>query len=330
MAHGIYTKRDFQISEEMQWHKLTTLAKPTRESFPEIKGMPLFYGENMPANHGDNKYVVPVASDDSLPVAPPYCAGSYSLFTPREAWDWVNEVLAGTGYNIKSTGMLWNRSFWFIGVELEELKALSVGDGRESKFQFNFSGGLDRKVSPQAELSSILPVCWNTISLSRTMGEMLFGARLTSKFKTHLDAAKAEVEKSVGMAAVFKKAMDSLSTKPCKADRAKRIFAGYLTPEDDDKMSTRTKNTVETLAELHVKGLGNRGETEFDMLNSFTELLTRGTSDSKLSEGKRFVSSEFGGNADDKAGFARLLTKERMRLPAIEDRGEKLLTVSIN
>ncbi len=330
MGHGIYTKRDFQVSEENQWHKLTTLAKPTLEHFPEIEAMPLYYNGGKDAKFGDNVYVIPVAKDDMLPVAPPFCQGTYSLFTPREAWQWVTEVLAGTGYNIKSIGMLWNRSFWFIGTELEELKSLSVGDGRESKFNFNFSGGLDRKVSPQAELSSILPVCHNTISISRLLGEILFASRLTQNFKTRLEAAKAEIEKSVGMVAVFKKAMDGLASKPCNQDRAKRIFAGYITPENDNKMSTRTKNTVETLANLHRTGIANKGETEFDLLNAYTELLTRGTSDSKLSEGRRFAASEFGNAADDKAGFARLLTKERMRLPQIEDRGEKLLTVSVN
>lgn len=329
MSHGIYTKRDFQVAEENAWHKLTTIAKPTMEHFPEIEGMPLYYNGGKDATFGDNTYLIPVAKDDMLPVAPPYCKGSYCLFTPREAWNWVNEVLAGTQYNIKSIGMLWNRSFWFVGTELEELKSLSVGDGRESKFQFNFSGGLDRKVSPQAELSSILPVCHNTISLSRMTGEVLFGARLSINFKTKLEAAKSEVEKAVGMAAVFKKAMDSLSNKPCDVERAKRVFAGYITPDNEEKMSTRAKNTVETLAGLHVRGIANKGETEFDMLNAYTELLTRGTSDSKLSEGRRFASSEFGGNADEKANFARLLTKERMRLPAIEERGEKLLTVSV-
>ena len=44
MASGIFnTKRDFQVSEKMQWHKLTKLEKPTIEHFPEIKAMPLYY-----------------------------------------------------------------------------------------------------------------------------------------------------------------------------------------------------------------------------------------------------------------------------------------------
>ena len=166
MAHGIYTDRDFQIAMEMAWHKLTILKQPTREAFPEIVPMPLTYqigNDTYPVIHGDKRYVSPVALDDGLPVAPPYCEGTYSLFTPRDAWDWAASILAGTQYDVQSIGMLWNRSNWFISVKLTELQNLSVGDGRETRFQLNLSGGLDRSMSPQGELSSTVVVCANTL-----------------------------------------------------------------------------------------------------------------------------------------------------------------------
>jgi hypothetical protein len=280
-----------------------------------------------------------------LPVAPPFCGetiidetekgcenikekdkrGTYILFTPREAWNWVNEILAGTGYSTDSIGMLWNRSFWFIGVTLTELKSLTVGDGRQSDFQLNFSGGLDRTVSPQCELSSILPVCWNTISLSRASGKILFHERATKNFTDRLDAAKGEVEKAVGMAAVFKAAMDSLADKPCDKTRANEIFAGFVTPAGETKMSTRASNTVKELTDLHVRGIANKGETEFDLLNAYTQLLTHGSETAKVSMGRRFASSEFGNAADSKSEFYNLLTTNRASLPAIQNRGAQLI-----
>jgi hypothetical protein len=44
--------------------------------------------------------------------------------------------------------------------------------------------------------------------------------------------------------------------------------------------------------------------------------------------GRRFVSSEFGGNADSKADFFRTLTTGRDSLPEIEERGARLLAAS--
>lgn len=350
MASGLYTKRDFQIAEKQAWHNLTRIKKPEISDFPEI--IPVapqytFNGKTLDCVHGNRKFVVPISTDDGLQVAPPYCGetmvdddpkgcpakdddrrGTYILFTPREAWAWVAEVLSGTQYDVQSIGMLWNRSFWFISTELTELKALALGDGRETKFQLNFSGGLDRSVSPQCELSSIVAVCHNTISLSRATGKLLFAERATKNFSTRLEAAKAEVEKAVGMTAVFKAAMDSLAENPCSKDRASNIFAGYLSSPDDEKLSSRSKNTVEELANLHVNGIANKGETEFDLLNAYTQLYTHGGAEARTSMGRRFVSSEYGNNADSKADFFRMLTAEdRGELESCEERGAELLAV---
>lgn len=350
MASGIYNlKRDFQKSPEMGWHKLTIIGKPTREDFPEIIGLPLYYNGGKEMVFGTRKFLVPVSQDDMLPVAPPYCGetiidtstekkgciakeedkrGTYILFTPREAWDWVTDILSGTEYDVQSIGMLWNRSYWFISVNLKELKEVSIGDGRISRFQLNFSGGLDRSISPQAELSNTVVVCANTLNISRTTGKILFRERATKNFSNRLESSKSEVEKAVGMAAIFKITMDGLATKKCNQDRARQVFAGFVTPAIETKMSTRTSNMVNSLTELHKTGISNRGESEFDMLNAYTQLLTRGNDDGKTSVGRRFASSEFGNNADSKARFFKLLTNEspeRPLLKATEFRGKELL-----
>ena len=344
MAHGIFNaSRDFQIAEKVAWHKLTRIGKPKMEDFPEIKPMPLHYNGGKDMVYGNRKFVVPVAMDDMLPVAPPYCGetivdetekgceekdkrGTYILFTPQEAWKWVSEVLEGTQYDVQSIGMLWNRSFWFISTKLTELESLSIKTNDTASFQLNFSGGLDRSVSPQCELSSVRAVCFNTISLSRASGKILFHERATKGFTERLDLAKNEVAKAVGMTATFKAAMEKLISIPCKVERAEKIFASVVTPTDAKKMSTRGKNTVKLLTQFHVGGLGNCGETEFDLLNAYTQLLTRGSDDAKTSMGRRFASSEFGNNADAKADFYNLLTSDRREeLPEMEERGERLL-----
>jgi hypothetical protein len=353
MPHGLFNlSRDFQISEVMQWHKLTTLAKPARAMIPEIVSMPLYYNGGKDMVYGSRKFVVPVSKDDMLPVAPPYCGetvidesvpgcedikadarrGSYSLFTPREAWDWVAEVLAGTGYTVESIGMLWNRSFWFISTSLDELKATAVGDGRETMFQLNFSGGLDRTVSPQCELSSVVAVCHNTISLSRASGKVLFRERATKGFADRLEASKGEVESAVGMAAVFRAAMNTAAATPCNRERAERVFAGFITPPASALMSSRGRNTVGELGRLHVGGIGNQGSTEWDMLNAYTQYRTHGAADSKTPLGRRFASSEFGTAADTKAEFYNFLVTRRhngVDIDKVEERGAKLLAAPV-
>jgi len=205
---------------------------------------------------------------------------------------------------------------------------LSVGDGRKVNFQLNFSGGLDRTVSPQCELSSIVAVCHNTISLSRSSGKILFHERATKHFSNKLDASKSEVSKAVGMSAVFKAAMDSLAEKQCSDTRAKEIFAGFITPPELTKISTRGENTVKQLTHLYRNGIGQQGKTEFDLLNAYTELLTHGSPETKIPIGRRFASSEFGNNADSKADFYNLLTSNRPQLQIVEERGKELLATA--
>ena len=237
-------------------------------------------------------------------------------------------VKRGSDYNVDSIGMLWNRSFWFISVSLTELKSLSIGDGRKTNFQMNFSGGLDRSVSPQCELSSIVAVCHNTISLSRATGTVLFNERATKNFTDRLNASKGEISKAVGMAKCFELAMEKLADQACAQSRAERIFAGHLSDAKTEKLSTKTKNIVLELTDLHNNGIGNVGKTEWDMLNAYTQLLTRGGKDAKTSEGRRFTSSEYGSNADAKADFYKLLTVNRSALTEVEERGRKLLAVA--
>ncbi len=334
MSSGLTTKRDFQIAKTPAWHKLTIIEEPTREKFPEIvkealsfRGEPLLYtrGESDP-----QPYFVYVSQDDNKPVGIPF-KDSYNTLLPRQAWDWLHDVLGGTKFHVESMGMIWNRSQWFVTVSLDELKDLSIG-GRESRFLLNASGGLDKSYSPQMELSNTVIVCANTLAVSRMTGEVLFKTKATKNFQNKLEESKQEIEKAVGMSAIFKKTMDSLATKPCTIERAERIFAGFVTPETDTEMSTRTRNTVKVLTDLHKTGIGNRGETEFDLLNSFTQYGTRGNEtkhkDNPEQMWKAFARGEFGLMADRKAEFAKLLTGPRPNLHNVEKRGKALTLIA--
>lgn len=339
MAHGLVTDRDFQFGLTEAWHKLTTIIpKITRECFPDVEAQPLYYGQDFaPMSYGSKPYVVPVSLDDGKPIAPPYCPDSYSLFKPREGWDWVHEILAGTNFTVESLGMIWNRSECFISIFLDELNGILDGH----KFYFNLSYGFDRMLSPQAELSGTRIVCWNTQNVSRMTGEVLFKSKATKKFHDRRQAATAEIEKAVGMARVFSEQIKRLESTPCDNERAGRIYAGYLTLDTipagsetlPDELSTRARNTVDTLKSLFSNGLGNKGQTEADVYNGYTELYTRGNTDSpRYDASKAWVSGEFGGNADKKAAFGNLMLNNECHaagrqwsLSEVEELGKTML-----
>lgn len=140
MGHGIYTDRDFQISEDIAWHGLTIVKPCEKTDFPVISAQQIFTEKGDPIVCAGKPWFVPVSEDDGETCGEPFSTESYTLFTPHEAWEYVEKVLSGTQYTIESIGMLFGRTRWFISAHLDELEKMSIA-GRETKFKLNFSGG---------------------------------------------------------------------------------------------------------------------------------------------------------------------------------------------
>lgn len=329
MSSGLDTKRDFQVGLEMAWHKLTRIQQTIgRQDFPEVFAESIYDMDGKAISYNGKAYFVPKSADDGLIVSPPYCGDSFTLFTPRQGFDYVTEVIQGSGYTVQSLGMLKNRSRWFVSIHLDELKDVQIqGDTSKTAFQLNFSGGMDGSMSPQCELSATRVVCSNTLSLSRLTGEILFKSKLTKNFTSRLDLAKGEIDKAVGMVAIFNAQMSALANETCKPERAKNIFAGFLAENVETKLATNTRNTVDELTILHSRGDGNRGETLYDCVNAFTQLRTRGKADSKKDKMSQVESSEFGLYANQKAEFIRTVS-DSGQLFQTENRGAKVLALS--
>lgn len=317
MSHGITNLRDFVYGIEGQgtdWHGLTKErpAPLTPQLFPEMEESQILLpnGNILP-------WRVLVAKDDGQPCGMPFNPKSFGYILPQIAWARIEEALEGTNYTVERMGMLWDRSFWFVSVSLDEFKEIARPG---ENFQLNFSGGLDGNTSPQGELSHIRAVCWNTISASRRSGKYLFKIRQTSHSKDKLEQAKSEVEEAVGMAALFNKVLTSLEEKECSVDVARLAYAGELARhnadftigknKDGSARENRARNTVDELVELFRGGDGNHGETRADLLNGMTQMFTRGRKETKKNVWSIVASSEFGGNADRKANFMNVISDD--------------------
>jgi len=334
MSHGIKNNRDFVyglVGQGKDWHGLT-IEKPSlsRELFP------IMSEEELVTKGGKaTPWRVLTAGDDGMPCGNPFNPKSFGYILPQRAWEMVSDALSGTHYKVERMGMLWDRSFWFVSISLDELKAIARPN---EAFQLNFSGGLDGNNSPQGELSHIRAVCWNTISASRNTGEYLFKIRQTINSGSRLDEAKDEVEKAVGMAMVFNKTLATLESQEATLEIARFAYAGDVARHGGDfkiKVSSKTgeekesraRNTVDELADLFKTGDGNTGETRADILNGYTQFLTRGRKDSKKNIWSQVASSEFGGNADRKAAFLDSLTDEEQFASLCDDGKHALANV---
>lgn len=332
MSSGLIAVRDFVYGLEGQgkdWHGQTVekVGPLTRDMFPEMEEQEIVTkgGIALP-------WKILVTKDDNQPCGRPF-KDSFGYLLPSVVWGKIEEALEGTDYTVERIGMLWDRSFWFVGVQLDALKEVSR-DGE--LYRLNFSGGLDGDASPQGELSHIRPVCWNTISASRRAGEYLFKIRQTSHSKDRLENAKNEVEKAVGLATIFNKTLAKLGEQECSVDFARYAYAGEVARAGGDFAMGKTKkgevrenrsrNTVDELVELFKFGDGNSGETRLDLLNGFTQMHTRGRKESKKNVWTQIASSEFGTGADRKVSFLDAIVDEADFTMLVDEGKEALAT----
>lgn len=325
MASGLSTQRDFVFGLQGQgtdWHK-KTVEKPSLSKMD----FPGFTPEFLEVRGTRLPWQVILCDDDGQPAGKPFDPDSFGYILPQKAFDMITEALGGSRYTVERLGMLWNRSFWFVSIHLDEFATVAR---QGEAFRLNFSGALDGSDSPQGELSHIRAVCWNTISASRATGQTLFKVRQSRFSHSRLDAAKADVETAVGMAEVFNRTLAKMEEKPATIEQARQAFAGeiarkivktgktlgeaFTTKETKSGKlrESRGLNQVDELVSLFQRGDGNKGETRADILNGYTQFFTRGgTADSQKDVWRAIGSGEFGGNADRKAEFFNVLSDEK-------------------
>ncbi len=92
--------------------------------------------------------------------------------------------------------------------------------------------------------------------------------------------------------------------------QAEQIFAAWL-GDLANPMSSRTGNIVARLKELHIKGIGNKGETALDCFNAVTQFYTHESAGETKDPTKQLESSENidGDAAKAKSQFFGFLTK---------------------
>jgi len=289
------------VGLEKAWHHQTIIKTViTRDDFPVIVPAPLTYTVGDQLREWDGM-AVPISADDGLPVGTAFGA-SYSLFTPRDAMGYLEEVLAGTGHKVESLGMIYNRARWFVTFSLDELAGVAPAG---EAFKLSASGGLDKSQSPMFNLTHTVQVCANTVRIARA-GRALFSSKLTKGFSSRLEASREALGEVVGMARVFNETLRGLEKVKASVDEVRAVYAADLSEAGADLRSSRTANTLEDLVTGFRRGRGNAGATRLDCLNGYTEVMGQGLagSTSRRDAFSRWQSSEWGGNAGRKEAFA--------------------------
>jgi len=330
MSHNI-EQRDSQYGLEIAWHGLTKVVKEIlpKIAFPwGIQLEQMYYGAGEGQKQHGN-WVLPIADDDKLPLGSgvPVNLSTYTIRTPSDLWQLRDEVVQGTENTVVSAGTVENRAKFFISTKLNELERVRVADGSEVELLLNSMGSLDKSLNEQHSISSTRIVCANTLMMSFLSDKVKFRYRHSKNMNDAIKADKPLMQEVAGLAAVVKAAFDTLVVQPCNVDRAHRIYTGLIVSPEQKEVSKRAENMVEQHIECFQRGKGNAGQSEFDLLNGWTDLKTHGYEDSKKSRWDTFETSEFGAYATQKSRLANLLINDRDGLNKVEARGRSLMEV---
>jgi phage/plasmid-like protein (TIGR03299 family) len=315
---------DVQAGIEMAWHKKTiVMEKVTREAaFPfEIERKPIFVNSGKLRKVAD--FSVFVATDNGEIIGKPM-SDTYSALKNEEFWELCQDALRGTGAIVESAGTLNNRARRFITIKLDD-KSTKIG-GREFKNRISMIDAIDGTAYFHAINTSVCVVCANTarMAIGDMTGEFRFKLKHTKNFHTKIENMEKQIESMLGVQAEFNAALEMTANEPLAITGARHLFAGWLGSEAET-LSTRAVNTVERLVALHVKGLGNDGETLLDGVSAVTDFYSHESSGGDENDGfrwKQFNSSEFGSGNRAKTDFlSTLFLTEKGRVKGIDRNG---------
>jgi hypothetical protein len=316
----------------MGWHNLTKVIPVLTPEICFPWGITLeqiYYGV------GENqkqlgRWAIPVSTDDLLPLGSggtPVNLATYVVRTPHDLWKLRDDVTAGTQNTVVSCGSVGQRSKFFISTKLNELEALTLQDGTKTELLLNSLGSVDKSRPEQHSISSIRGVCQNTMDMSFFNDAIKFRYSHHINMNDRIAKDKPLIEAVAGLSAVIKAAFNDLITKPCNTARAERIYTGLIVSPEQEEISKRAENMIQQHVDCFSRGAGNSGKSEYDVLNGFSELRTKGYDGSKKSRFDTFETSEFGNYGASKSRLARMLISDRDELNKVEERGRKLMSV---
>lgn len=253
--------------------------------------------------------------------------GSYTPITNKRFLEIIGEALAGTPHKIASVGSVCRLGRIFVSVALDALTMHKIGHRTFESF-LNFGSSHDLSSVLFANTSNECSVCNNTFTANLHHNGKLVNARIkhSKNANDRLDNLPQIIGAAIGVQAEFTAAFAELDKVTCDDVRARNIFTGFVTRNDNVEMgkfelSTRKKNIVNRLTELFSDSRrGNRGETLADVFSAGTDYYSHESSGGE-NRWKQFESSEFGAGAKNKVELWNVI-RDFEKLEETEKRGE--------
>lgn len=326
MAHGIQLPIDQVFStKSAEWHGLATVVPEISRDVASSTFFDILSGEIM-VNLPDGRSAAmpfhkPLIADFSkcrpdlvgteFELSPLHIPKkSYREITNEQVWDTMETAARDVDAKVSALGTLEGGKKFFVSLDLNQETEFSA-NGDKFLSHLNLITSHDGTLAAEAYDSTVRIVCMNTLRWSRqAAGEVGFKVYHTQGADIAMPRMGELVNAILLGRAEFRNAMEYLATVPCTATEARQIVLGYLTSlnTSKEKVAKRTLNTAEEIATLFSRGIGNKGQSLYDVLNGATEYWTHGDGTGKKADkATKVYKAEFGSAAEHKEALSNLL-----------------------
>lgn len=340
MAHQIDTTYDRVYSiEGTEWHGLALQVEAIGDDefdslsheIKEVELNPVIDGVVVPfPNHkllvADVSKSRPDIENKFVPLHIP--KAKYGVIDNRQVIDCMKKSFTDFGVKITTAGTLDCLKKFFVSVDIGECEQIINKD--LFKCYVNFVTSHDGTIAMDAYDSVIRIVCMNTLNASRdAAGEAGFKVYHTKNAQLAMDGLAELFNAILKGRANLREVMEYLANHKCEENDALCMAAGYFCLETDTKeIGSRYFNSAQGIANLFSRGLGNNGESLYDLANGATEYWTSGNGagdPKRVSNSQRAYRSQFGSAATHKESFVAMLANDDRRSLAL-DIGRKAVT----
>jgi hypothetical protein len=334
------TQTDIMISTDgYSWHRKDRLA----ETINEETAQPLFFdiiesplmveidGQSVPLEGykslvADHREVRPDLAPQNQLVPLHIPRDGYKVIKNKDIFHAASEAIKDVDGKITSIMSLEAGKKFALTVNLGD-DVLKVNND-EIHAHLNFVSSHDGSLNLKAYDSTIRVVCLNTLRWSlEAAGEVGFTIRHTKNADIALQNLPELVNNILKGRVNFKEVMEYLESCKVDSNEALAMAAGYFMVESGaPKLSTRSLNAATEIVNLYANGLGNRGQSLYDLANGATQYWTSGGGVGLKADAlTKAYKSEFGMAADHKNRFVELLANEDERNRAKEIGKEALV-----
>lgn len=229
---------------------------------------------------------------------------SYAPLSNAQACSALEPVLRASGGKIETVGTVKDSSVFFASVNLGIAHQIVPGD--EVRTYAMVSSGHNGARGWRCTITSVRPVCWNTITLGEASGQLLADARHTSGIYNAVDNARNGLASIVERANRAADEMKSLAARRVATDDVLDIL-GAVFPLAESATDRQRKNNREIVSEvLELCEIGKGADipgvrgTAWGLLNAVTEWEDRKRASDSAWDELTFA-AQFGPGADAKS-----------------------------